>query len=188
MANQTGNSARKSIGKFTRTVLASTCLTLASAGAVSASTIYVEGEGGLPSEFSDSSSSPTQLGADPNPGTTTVEGILEGQHVSDWFELIGLGIGDFTVTETNNQDLFISIFDSSLNQIGSAEGSANFGPDVIPEDGNLIFGMNLDDASGGYTVTVNTTSATPEPSTAVGLSSGLAGLVGMLALRRKLKR
>ena len=191
---QSGNTPRKSIGKFARTLLATTCLTLASAGAALATSVtYTEGSGGLPADFPNTSVSPTALAAAVNPGTTIVNGNLfpGSGDTADWFELTGLGIGNFTLTASNPIGYAISIFDSSLTQIGSTQTSTtpSFGPIAIPGDEDLVVELSQNPSTGeggAYAVTVNTTAAaTPEPSTFVSLSLGLAG---MLALRRKLKQ
>ena len=85
--------ARKSIGKFARTLLATTCLTVASGGAAVAGTItYNEGAG-----LDNSLGTATPLSAATIRGTTIVTGDLFGEDTFDYFELTGLGTGTFTV-------------------------------------------------------------------------------------------
>jgi hypothetical protein len=110
--NQKDRTGRKWIGKFARSLLATTCLTIASTGAALAGSIntYTEGTSPAPTDFPNTGPG-TSL-----PGGTT-ETIVSG-HVTlsgdqfDWFEITGLGAGTFTVSAIANSGLAdtISIF------------------------------------------------------------------------------
>jgi hypothetical protein len=181
--NPKDSNARKFIGKFARTLLATTCLTVAAqAGTIT----YTEGA-------TLSNTSPgTPLAAATDPGTTIVTGFVGGTPTVEWFELTGLGIGTFTVSATTDNvahGATISVFTDTptLLESGVFTNGApqNFGALPIPGDQNVVFEVHTNSESpNNWTVTVNTTSTTPEPGTLGSLGLGLAGA---LALRRKLK-
>ncbi len=88
--NPNDTKARKSIGKFARALLATTCLTIASGGTAVASLItYNEGS----TDFSNTFGGANPLAAAGIPGTTVVNGVVIGEDVFDYFELTGLGCG-----------------------------------------------------------------------------------------------
>ncbi len=197
--NPQDSTARKMIGKFARTLLATTCLTVASSAAALAGTItYTEGVGGLPSDFPNTAGSATPLSAATIPGTTIVNGHTPGGDV-DWFELTGLGTGTFTVTAAitsgtgedtlnvfENTPSPLNIFTSGFDN-GESAGSGSI---AIPTNGDLFIEVlrnaGTGEGSNGYHVTVNTTgSSVPEPSTIATVGLGLAGA---FALRRKLRK
>jgi hypothetical protein len=183
------------IGRFARTLLATTCLTVASTGAALAGSIntYTEGTSPAPTDFPNTGPG-TAL-----PGGTT-ETIVNG-HVTlagdqfDWFEITGLGAGTFTVSaiaDSGDADS-ISIFNTS-NLSTPLEGptsfntttAANFGAVAVPGNGDVVVEIAAtNEGSGNYTVTLNNTSSVPEPSTIATVALGLAGA---FALRRKLRQ
>jgi hypothetical protein len=187
------------IGKFARTLLATTCLTVASSAAALAGTItYTEGTTPAPADFPNTMGSATSLSAATISGTTIVDGHTAGGDV-DWFELTGLGTGTFTVTADHTSgagsdtinvletapstlNIFTSGFDS-----GESAGSGSI---AIPTNGDLFIEVlrnaGTGESSNGYQVTVNTTaSSVPEPATIAMVGLGLAGA---FALRRKLRK
>ncbi len=99
MVNPKDAAARRVIGSFARTLLATTCLTVAGGGAaVAGSLLYDEGTSLT------NTVTPTQLTAASLPGTTTVTGTTDGNN--NLFELTGLGTGNFiiSVQETDGDD------------------------------------------------------------------------------------
>jgi hypothetical protein len=193
--NPKDSKARNLIGKFGRTLLATTCLTVASGGAALAGTItYTEGLGGLPADFPNTFPG-TPLAAATLPGTTTVNGFVNGEDSLDYFELTGLGTGTFTLTATE-----ISEFGEAAVVVETDAASVLAGPldfdqgenatvssMAIPVDGNLVIEIeNQFESSGNYSVTVNTTGSTvPEPSTLIPVGLGLAGALTLSRKRRK---
>ena len=185
---------RKLIGKFARTLLATTCLTAATGGAALATTVYPPYPAGEdPTVFSPL----TVLAADPNPGTTIISVTQDEQ--SAWFELTGLGSGTFTFSATtasegSNGDFFFFCPDASFagacQNVGfTASGSPlNLPPIAIPESGNLfITSSPRFEQANSYTVTVTTQpTAAPEPSTVAMEGLGLAALT--LLARKSLAR
>src|SRR5579862_5269778 len=143
--NRKESTTRKSIGKFARTLLATTCLTVASGVAALAGTVtYTEGSGGLPTDFPGSGPGTSLAGA-ANPGTTVVNGGVPTFSDIDWFDITGLGSGSFTLSATlSSGSAAIHVFDDT--NLGSALESqalvssgtpANFGALAIPADGNV---------------------------------------------------
>ncbi len=194
--NINNTNARQLIGKFSRTLLATTCLTVASGGAALAGTVtYPEGTS-LPSQPPPTDPL-TPLAAAANPGTTVVTGSISGNNVAAWFELTGLGTGTFTVdasTDGTPNGATIYVFnDSDLTIPDALETNtfvsgtdAVFGALAIPADGNVVVDVQTNNESANdFSVTVNTTGSVPEPSTIATVGLGLAGA---LALRRKFKQ
>ena len=184
------STARKSIGRFARTLLATTCLTVASGVAALAGTItYTEGVNPVsPTDFPNTSPG-TSLVAAANPGTTIVNGGVPGFSDIDWFELTGLGSGTFTLGATmSTGGAAIHVFDDTLNPLENASftsvSGASFGALAIPGDGNLLVELaGANEGTNPYAVTVVTTGASvPEPATVACVGLGLAGA---LVLRRK---
>jgi hypothetical protein len=175
------------IGKFARTLMATTCLTAASSGAALATTIYPP----FPAGENPLVQTPlTVLPADPNPGTTIVN-VTQNQQQS-WFELIGLGPGTFTFSATSNGsngDLFNFCSDATFLSCiseGFASSSAplNLPAMAIPASGDLfVHTTPRFEQANSYTVTVNTQGA-PEPSTIAMAGLGLAALVSLSRKKR----
>lgn len=98
--NPKDTTARRLIGRFARTLLATTCLTVAGGATAMAGTMLYS-EGGTLTDLS----TPTQLAAATLPGTTTVTGFFD--EADNEFELTGLGTGTFTIsaneTDGNNE-------------------------------------------------------------------------------------
>jgi hypothetical protein len=188
--------ARKLIGKFARTLLATTCLTVGGAAAHAGTIAYTEGTAPAPADFSNTFAGANLLPAG-NP-TTTVTGSVNGGDTLDFFELTGLGTGTFTVSVTDNNQFgiaSITLLNSGNTNLGGPslfEGSegASFASQAIPVDGNLIVEINQsnnNESATNYTVTVNTASTSaPEPSTIATLGLGLAG--GAVALSRRRRK
>jgi len=184
--------------KFARTLLATTCLTVAGGASASASTFL---EGSVPTTH-DFPSAPigtlVPLGTDEVQGflgTANFEGV--GKDLGDWFTFQGLpGGGGFNLhafATENGEGVGIALFDSSLHQIANGfighvgEAGLQY-TGSVPGDGELvvdIFHGNENSATNGsYTVDLATT-ASPEPATLP-----LAGLAigGALAWRRRRKQ
>ena len=189
------------IGKFARTLLATTCLTAASGGAALASTIYTLPAGGQdPNTFPSIGGPLTVLQADQaNPGTTIVNvtptpaGTMPNFGVTE-FELTGLGTGMFIfdATAVNGGDVFNIFGDANFSipvePLGGVAdsltpgGPLQYGPTLIPASGDLFIRTSEHfESANAYTVTVQTQAA-PEPSTIAAAGLGLATL---LSLRRK---
>ena len=186
--------ARKSIGKFARTLLATTCLTVAGGAAQAGTIIYTEGTAPAPADFSNTFPAATVLTAAAIPGTTTVNGNISGGDPFDFFELTGLGAGTFTVTASTSGSGMgsVSVLTDANVVVGGPTGisngvSASFGSFSIPSDGNIVVELqDLGERSTPYTVTVNTlSSSTPEPSTIATVGLGLAGALALSRKRRK---
>jgi len=193
--NPNDTQARKAIGKFARALLATTCLTVASGVAVAGTITYTEGDSPAPSLFSNTfgGASASALAAAAVSGTTIVNGEVSGSRQFNYIELTGLGTGTFTVdvvdTEGGNADA--SIFNSGDTNLGGPSAfntsvHADFSSQAIPVDGDLVIELQTVNESGNfYTVTVDTTAATPEPGTIVTAGLGLAGAVALARRRRK---
>jgi hypothetical protein len=192
--NPKDRTARKAVGKFARTLLATTCLTVATGTAALASTAnYQEGvTPSSPADFSNTIGSPTNLTAAVISGTTTITGTVSGGDQNDFIELTGLGSGTFTVSviDTEFGNGLATIFTSGDVNIGgptsfSSSLAANFGSQAIPLDGDLIIQLHdAGETTNPYTVTVTTTAAAPEPGTIALAGLGLAGAVALKRKRR----
>ncbi len=183
--NRKGSTTRKSIGKFARTLLATTCLTVASGVSALAGTVsYTEGVNpASPSDFP-SSGPGTSLAGAINPGTTIVNGGVPSFSDIDWFDITGLGSGSFTLAATvSSGSAAIHVFDDT--NLGTALESqalvnsgtpASFGSIAIPADGNVAVELaGSNEGTNPYTVTLTTTgSSTPEPATIATVGLGLA--------------
>jgi hypothetical protein len=187
-------------------LLATTCLTAASA--LAGTITYTEGAGGLPADFPGTFGSATAAVAAANPGTTIVNGAVNnaGSDPRDFFELTGLGAGNFTlsamVTEGGNGTVYVFNTSGTLLEGGGGPQTngaglfgftspgvnpLNFGSLAIPGNGDLVIEVEMwhEDAS-NYTITVNTTpSSVPEPSTAGMVGLGVAGALTLARKRRK---
>jgi hypothetical protein len=192
--NPKDTAARKLIGKFARTLLATTCLTVASGGAALAGTItYTEGSGGLPADFSNTFAGADALTAATIPGTTNVNGSVSNLDFADFFELTGLGTGTFTASAVANEggSPSITLFTDGDLSLGGPTSfipgtPASFASQAIPSDGNLIIGIDANESTATYTVSVNTTgSSTPEPGTIATVGLGLAGALALSRRGRK---
>jgi hypothetical protein len=188
--NSKETAARKLIGKFARTLLASTCLTAASSGAAMASTVYPP----FPSGENPTVQSPlTVLLADPNnPGATIV--TVSQTQSNTWFELTGLGLGTLTFDATSTGTLGDSFnFCTDATFLSCApEGSASLSAPLnlpsmaIPGSRNLfIHTTPVSEQANSYTVTVNTQAPqVPEPSTSAMAGLGLATLITLSRKKR----
>jgi MYXO-CTERM domain-containing protein len=195
--NPDDTKARKSIGKFARALLATTCLTVASGAAVAGTITYSEGTSPAPSDFSNTfaGASASALSAAAISGTTTITGEVTNSDRFDYIELTGLGTGTFTVDVADTEgggSINASIFNSGDTSLGgptpfSTSVHADFASQAIPLDGDLVIDINnLGEIGNFYTVTVNTTaSAAPEPGTLLTAGLGLAGALALTRRRRK---
>jgi hypothetical protein len=182
MAADGNSTLKKSVKKLARTLLATTCLTVASAGAGLAGTVDESVFG----EFSKSSSSPTILPT----GTDTVLGSLsstgiDGIDFVKFINLIGGSTFDLTATDTSGASIqILSDTPSTIVPLTFFSSGSPFdsGPFIIPGDGNLIVGIGSNEGSSNYALTLTDPQGAPEPGTfgAVGLA-----LAGALAWRRK---
>jgi MYXO-CTERM domain-containing protein len=193
--NPNDTHARKAIGKFARALLATTCLTVASGAAVAGTITYSEGTAPAPNDFSNTfaGASASALAAAAVSGTTIVNGFVSGSDRFDYIELTGLGTGTFTVdvVDTEGGTAGASIFNSGDTNLGgpsplSTSVHADFASQTIPVDGDLVIELtSLGESANFYTVTVDTTAATPEPGTIATAGLGLAGAVALARRRRK---
>lgn len=190
--------------KLCRSLLASTCLTVACGATATAGTI-TEGTAPAPANFGNTFNTASLLPV----GTTQVFGFLGpfdeggGANLSDWFELQGLTPGATYLLDGSNQTesegaLKFSVFNSSDVQLSgptSMEGGGFIPRDAVsivaPLDGILVVNTTQigptgeeGGAVGQYEVALSTnqTSTVPEPSTMAGV--GLAA-AAMLAWRRR---
>ena len=178
---------RKSLKKFARGLLATTCLTIASGGAAQAAT-FTEG-----TDLSNFSNAPFVLPS----GTNIVNGSLFfSTDTADWVEFTNLLGGSlFTLNATTPTSFFfptVNVLDDKQAQVVgpaafSSGSDANLGPTLVPADGNLIVGITTTGSEGAapYTITLNAQQSVPEPGT-LG-SVGLA-LAGAFLWRRKRNR
>ncbi|MDE3197595.1 MAG: hypothetical protein KGN84_14690 [Acidobacteriota bacterium] len=188
----------QTLKRLAQTLLASTCLTVATASA------GVTGVVTESTDFSNDQAMPTLLPT----GTTTVNGGLCGDCISDpadWFTIPGLGPGDtiaITETLTRGGTMDYLVGDSSENTLASGTLSSLASPalpgptspapssvmsfDVTaPTDGNLVFGAG-NSAFAGYTVTITDLGvATPEPGT---VGTAALALATAAVLRRKRRK
>lgn len=169
----------KAVKKFMRPLLAATCLTAASVGAVQASTVI---------ESTDFSG--TFAGANPLPvGTDVVTGFVSpnpNPDDNDFFKLSGLTpLAHFNVDFTTQ---------GTRGEVGGqvlTSGEASFGigsfdlgrpldiGGTIPADGMLVVRTFFSEG-GDYSVHVTTSAAVPGPATSTlfGLGAALAGGLG----------
>jgi hypothetical protein len=176
---------RKSLKKFARGLLATTCLTIASSGAARAGT-YTEA-----ADFSNSSLTPFVLPSDTNIVTGT---LFFSTDTADWVEFTNLLGGSlFTLNATTPTSFFfptVNVLDDKQAQVAgpgafSSGSDANLGPALVPADGNLIVGVSTAGTEGaaGYTITLNAQQSVPEPGTL-----GSVGLALAFLWRRKRNR
>jgi PEP-CTERM motif len=183
------------MNKLTKVLLASTCLT--ALNSTSALATYIEVE---PND--------TLATADPVPiAETEVTGIAEGQF-TDYYRWTGLDPnGTFSASITRvdggGGGFFFSSLFSALSSAGAGINSANLGccfggsnPQQatvmgdIPDNGLLVLSTSGSLSEGGpvnyhITLTAPLAQAVPEPGTLGLLASGLLGLAGLGALKRK---
>jgi hypothetical protein len=176
--------------KFAHALMATTCLTVASSGAASATTmLIVEGSSPAPSDFPNSA--PGYLLP---VGTNLVQGQLHSASGDndDFFEFQGLSAGLlFTTLGTYNplgqeRQVSFQVFDSSGTSLGIAtmEGEGGLVSGTIPNDGNLVVDVRFSSqGSPAYQIALTAEVAqAPEPAPFLGTALGLAGA---LAWRRK---
>ena len=113
-----------------------------------------------------------------------------GEDVFDFFELMGLGAGTFTLhaSETEGGNTSLTVFSSggaTLNgpSTFTFSGPLNIGSQAIPVDGDLVIGIHAVSGT-AYTVIVDTTAA-PEHGTLLTAGLGLAGAVALTRKRRQ---
>jgi hypothetical protein len=178
--------AKKTLQKFARTLLATTCLTGVSTG-IALGSVITEGTPPAPADFPNA----------PNGfllpvGTTEVNGshtnFQSTDPSGDWFEFQGLlGGATFSLTATGVQGVVFLQSDGGAS-VGSPVGfitgfPANIGPLSVPADGKLVVGIvGCEVGTCGYTIDLTAPTTIPEPSTFAGV--GLA-LAGALSWRRK---
>ena len=188
--NSKETAARKLIGKFARTLLATTCLTAASAGAAMANTVYPPFP---PGETPTTQTPLTVLTADPNnPGITTID-VTQNQS-NTWFELTGLGLGTFTFEATSSGNLGdnfnfctdATFLTCTLEGVASSSAPLNLPTTAIPGSGNLfVHTTPVSEQANSYSVTVTTQAPqVPEPSTIAMAGLGLATLVTLSRKKR----
>ena len=183
------NTIQKSVKKLARTLLATTCLTVAS-GVAARADIITEGTPPAPTDFPNASASAFVLPS----GASIVNGTIDSlTDQADWVEFINLPGGvNFTLNATALSGSFanVEVLDDTLATIvgptSFGPGSpADLGPAGIPADGNLIVGVLAVEGSTSYSLTLDPPSGAPEPATFG--SVGLA-LAGAFAWRRKRNR
>jgi MYXO-CTERM domain-containing protein len=196
-----------------KTLLATTCLTAATAAAGTAGTVdESQIDGGFGAAFNTA----TLLAG----GTTTVTGQLCGDcsNLDDFFAIPGLTPGHIIQVTASVTDPFfqgpsqlpqgsqlqqsnglalpqlgVDLFDSSNGAVGSPVTVDTLGPQVFtvtaPGDGKLIFDAGDIEDFGcclNYTISITDQgSAAPEPGTT---ALGALGLAAAATLRRKLKK
>jgi hypothetical protein len=179
--------------RLTRSLMASTCLTMVSATGAMATTF-------------NESSAPGGVFPNTGPGfalpvgTTIVNGSLFGENVYNFFEFTGLPAGELAVfgsTSPGGQfgDTF-SVFTSGLSlltegALPTALGFLDGG--VVPPDGDLVIGVGSHtETASNYTIEIEVVPThtespglpgVPEPSGLLG--TGLAVAAGALAWRRR---
>ena len=164
--------------KLARTLLATTCLTVAAGSAPAA--VITEATFAPGGDFSNNLNSPTVLTG----GTDTILGTIgTSPDFNDIFELLGLVAGGsyhITLASSSSFTPFLNFYDSSFNFLPGSLSPGQSVDFVAPADGNLVFNLGSEGVS-NYTVTL-TPNFVPEPAT-----FGLVGaaLAGALALRRK---
>jgi len=183
--DQSGKKDR--LKKFTRQLLAATCLTAVTVGASHATTVTES------TDFGDTFAAATLL---PD-GTDVVIGqvLAPGSNdFDDYFEF-----KDLTPSESFDMNFASSlsnvvggqVYDSGDNPLGSGVGfGLGYPQDIsgtIPSDGILVVGITAEEG-GPYTVTLKTGSEAPEPSTTTVSGLGLLLAGGVDWLRRRQKR
>lgn len=170
--------------RFTRTLLATTCLGTMS-GVSSSGQVIIEGTSPAPSDFGNSFALAYALPT----GTTTVRGT-DGGSDTDWFEFSNLASGtSFSLRGTYNplgqeKGSSFTVFNSSQASLGSAtlEGLGGSVNGVVPSDGQLFVRKNAA-LSNNYQMDMTAT-VVPEPSQTALVAGGLT-LAGALVWRRK---
>jgi hypothetical protein len=180
----------KSLDGFARGLLATTCLTVACGASALAGTINEVGD------FPNSGNG-TLLPV----GTDVVNGSIGGfpfegpLDTADWFEFQGLTSGNsFHLTGAYNPlgaeaGASLQLFTDGGTPLGNGtlESGGAILNGIVPGDGKLVVEiLGSSQTSNGYTVSLSTSSAVPEPSTLGG--TGLALAAGALAWSRKRKR
>jgi hypothetical protein len=172
--NAAGANAPKSAGNFSRTLLATTCLTVACSASAVAGTIF-EGVAPAPSDFPNFPNGYALPG-----GTTLVIGDNSGGD-ADYFEFFGLGAGTFMLIGEGSGSFFLDVFSDSGSFITEGFFSSS---GTIPNDGKLVVGVfAAEEIGGSYAISLATQPAVPEPATFGGVGVALAA--GALAWRRK---
>ena len=173
--------------KLTRSLLASTCLTVACGVGTRANTIL---EGSVPgSDFPNTSPGFNVMTA------SQVIGTIATEIDEDWFEFTGFSAGTpFTIAGRNTSNangvIHFSIFNSSSTQIGTTANLENnpsltrandMRSGVVPSDGDLIVRVFPSSVAEGIGYSINL-NPVPEPSTLFGAGLGMAAA---LAWRRR---
>jgi hypothetical protein len=163
--------------KLSRTLLATTCLTIF-AGVAGATNSFPESSapgGDFPGSFATAYSLPV--------GTNEITGSLFNTGDQDWVIFSGLLGGASYSFAGTAVGLSVNVRDSSNLSLQSfgITGSSETG--VIPGDGELIAEVfNSTDNAGAYTLDLTAPLAAPDLGTVWSLGTGLAGA---LALRRR---
>jgi hypothetical protein len=157
---------KPTIKKLARTLLASSCLTVAA----HATTLSE------PPDFSNDINMATSIPA----GTTLIQGSLEGQNdFSDqliWMNLTPGSILNFSFSRTGSGIYGYAPVTSGNNPLADGANSVTIGP-----DGVVRFELYLEGTPGNYALDFG--SAVPEPGTLTTLGLGAAAIA--LAARRK---
>jgi hypothetical protein len=161
---------KQNIRRMARTLLASTCLTVAA----NASTLTE------PPDFSSTFGAPTAIPA----GTTRIEGSLSTfTDSSDYLRWQGLTPGSIlnVFYQDQSPDMYASYWHGSGPTY--VAGSLNIGPNsiTVPSDGIVNFSVGLEGMGGPYSLDFG--SPVPEPGTLTTLGLGAAAIA--LAARRK---
>jgi hypothetical protein len=159
--------------KLARTLMATTCLTVA-AGSASASVFLEPSFAG--GDFSNNLSAPSALPV----GTTQVQGAVNNGDHDDFFSIPGLTTGASYLLLFAGSGGGLSVYDG-LSLIGGPFSNSVVTTFTSP-DTTLVFGVHTLEATVNYTVSL--TQETPEPGT---LSLAGMALAGALALRRRKK-
>ena len=209
--NEKPGRVHKSVQKFIRTALATTCLTVMSGGLASAGSVIYDDD--TTAEYQNSaanalllanqlaaatgglgSNTTTAIGHFCNSSTAGC-GAIEGN--DDWFEVTGL-IANQTVvysttdtgpggegSPTGTQGITITNDTQTQTFLNVSLNGLPSGNFTVPSDGNVLFDITSGEGRAQYSVTLTQTTGVPEPSTVSGV--GLA-LAGALALRRKFRK
>jgi hypothetical protein len=177
-SNQTRTHTLK---RFARQLLATTCLTVAIGAVAEASTT---------NETSVVDFSNTFLGRNILPiGTTEVIGQINPSSDIDYFQIGGLlGGGAYNFTGVYTDFSSYGVLNSSGGILNFLSSNPSSMAGVIPSDGILVVQVQQAEQLAGYDLTLTAPTIptnVPEPSS---LSSVGIGLIGALALRRKLKK